>query len=103
MGVSDSTQHYNMIANRTLAFFALMAVVVIAVAMPQPEAEAEAEAQFYSNNFGQNNFNNRFGYERSSFGYNYPSYYRGYGYGYNGNNNYNNYFRNGRGFSNNFW
>merc|ERR1712008_69642 len=73
----------NMISSRSLAFFALMAVVGFALAMPQPEAEAEAEAQrFYGNNYYSSN-------------YGYPSYYRGYnsGYGNNGfyGNNYNNY------------
>merc|ERR1712008_362688 len=79
----SATTTVNMISSRSLAFFALMAVVGFALAMPQPEAEAEAEAQrFYGNNYYSSN-------------YGYPSYYRGYssGYGNNGfyGNNYNNY------------
>merc|ERR1712008_553699 len=83
-GECQSATTVIMISSRSLAFFALMAVVAFAAAMPQPEAEAEAEAQrFYGNN----------NYYSSNYGY--PSYYRGYysGYGNNGfyGNNYNNY------------
>merc|ERR1712008_82010 len=73
-GECQSATTVIMISSRSLAFFALMAVVAFAAAMPQPEAEAEAEAQrFYGNN----------NYYSSNYGY--PSYYRGYNSGY-GNN-----------------